>query len=355
MTILSFPEYNLRWNSTAPNGFEQSVCLPCYHEYLQREIYTQDFLDLYKGIATFTRIPIGGCFYVQITGNQILEALEIPNNPTFIKIDEGIEYLLVEYDYPWMAELENANNRCIKYIMIGEAAPKQNSKIVGYGMSDKENSFFYNKLHLKNTNYFTEPCMTFNAGTNPLSSVTNKQNSLIELANKGVILIDLYPFAISYTSKFRKKLNINVFYTDLIEKLTTTITSICPPGELKFALVGPTITSTKIINFSIINGGLNFGNYNNHLDALTNNGIIDSLNFWTIERYVQPIISLPAIQNYHRLNPFFLAPFEILLPTFGHTIRASGQLKIIHSYRLIAVPKGLSGPNRIALAYAFDL
>lgn len=355
MRILSFKEYNFRWTLIAPNGFGQSACQPCYHEYLQREIYKQDFLDLYIGVATFKRKFIEGCFYVQITGNQILENLGIPYHPTLIKIDKEIEYLLLDYDYPWVAELENANSRCIKYIMIGEASPPQNPKILGLGMSDKNNSFFYNILHLKSTNYFSEPCITFNAGNNPLSSVNNKQKSLIELANKGVILIDLYPFAISFKSNFRKRLSVNMFYDDLIENLTTNIVWMCPPNKLKIALVGPTITTTKIINLSIVNKGLNFGNYTVFLDELTNDGIIDNLKIWTNERYHQPIISLPPIQNYHRLKPFFLAPYPILLPTFGHNISPREQLTIMHSYRLIAVPKGMTGPNRIALAYAFNL
>jgi hypothetical protein len=355
MAILSHADYNFRWTAPSTVGFGQTVCPPCYLEYLQREIYKQDYLDLFLNVKTFYRTLIGDKYYVKITGCPILGGLGIPNHEIYT-IFNGIDLcILVDYEYPWSEE-ELKKERCIKYVMIGEAAPQQNPKIVGYGMADNENSFFYNKLHLKNTNYFTEPCIVFDAGIAPLATVLNKRNSLLEFANKGVILFDIYPFAISYSTPFRTFLTVNLFYDDFIDLLTLNIALFCHPNELKFALIGPTTTTTKFIDRSVVLHGLLFGHYIIALDILTNNGIADLIHHWTLTRYHIPVGSiLPLHLNYHHLAPHFLAPHPILLPTFGHTIVAVNQLSIIHKYRLIAVPMGLTGPHRIALAFAFDL
>lgn len=47
MAILSHVDYVYRWTAPAPVGFGQIGCPPCYHEYLQREVYKQDYLDLF--------------------------------------------------------------------------------------------------------------------------------------------------------------------------------------------------------------------------------------------------------------------------------------------------------------------
>ncbi len=192
MAILSHAEYLNLWTAQAQHGFGQIVPSPCYHEYLQREIYFQDYLDLYIGVATFTRINIGAFFYVQITGNPILGDVGIPPHPDLVLVNGGNEYLMVDYDYPWMAELANANNRCINYIIIAEAAPPQNQRIAAYRLNDNVNSYFYNYQHTLHTQYFTAPCSAFDILDG------NKIHKLIELANNGVLLLDLFPFAINY-------------------------------------------------------------------------------------------------------------------------------------------------------------
>lgn len=192
MPILTHADYNFRWTEPAPHGFGQTGCPPCYHEYLQREIYAQDFLDLYIGVPTFNRVPIAGFFYVQITGNPILGGLGIPPHPGLVLMHGVNEYLLVDYDYPWMAELANANNRCIRYIMIAEAAPQQNLRIAAYGLNDNLNSYFYNYQHTQHTLYFTAPCSAFGI------HIGTKIDKLIGLANNGVLLLDLFPFAVNY-------------------------------------------------------------------------------------------------------------------------------------------------------------
>jgi len=81
-------------------------------------------------------------------------------------------------------------NPTIKYILIAEAA-----KPVGAG------TYFYNVNHLNYSPYFTAPREAFCIPDMP------KPQVLWLLAQQGVLLLDLYPFAIKYTSKIRNALN----------------------------------------------------------------------------------------------------------------------------------------------------
>ena len=251
MPILTHADYNFRWTAPAPNGFGQHIAPPCYHEYLQREIYFQDFLDLYIGIATFPRIHIGAFFYVQITGNPILGGLVIPPHPGLVLIHGGNEYLLVDYDYPW-SEDELSIERCIKYVMIGEAAPQQNPKTVGYGVSDKKNSYYYNILHIKSTGYLTAPLESFAIIKNP-----QKKVDLLNLANASSILLDIFPFALNY-KLLRHHLNISgvseYYFQELMDSINHFKTKYNCNEEVKGVFVAPPTISHWLAN--IVNGGL---------------------------------------------------------------------------------------------------
>ena len=205
MAILTNEEYNTLWTAPAPIGFGQIGCPPCYHEYLQREIYAQDFLDLYIGEPTFIRVPIpvqGGVkFYVQITGNPILGGLGIPPHPILVLLHGGNEYLLIDYAYPWTPAELNVE-RYIRKVLIAEAAPPQNPRITIHGANNIQNSYFYNYQHNNITPYFLDPCTAFAI---PAGA---KRDRLIGLADGGVVLLDLFPFALNYTSPFRNNLNL---------------------------------------------------------------------------------------------------------------------------------------------------
>jgi hypothetical protein len=199
MAILSHADYLHRWTAPAPVGFGQTICPPCYHEYLQREIYFNDYLDLFRNLRTFVRRFHDGRFYVAITGCPILGILGIPEHDIYTINIDGILYLLVDYDYPWPEE-KLMKKRCIKYVMIAEAAPPQNPIIPTSRNLNKLNSYFYNHQHTKATQYFSAPCTAFNILTG------HKIDKLIKLANNGVLLFDLFPFAINYNG-FREFLN----------------------------------------------------------------------------------------------------------------------------------------------------
>jgi hypothetical protein len=250
MAILSHADYNFRWTSPAPVGFNQTTCPPCYHEYIQREVYKQDYLDLFINIKTFERNLIDARYYVKVTGCPILGVLGIPNNDLYTIMLDGALYLLVDYDYPWTDE-ELKKKRCIKYIMIGEAAPQQNPKIVGYGVSDKKNSYYYNILHIKSTGYLTAPLEAF-AIIN-----TQKKVDLLKLANASSILLDIFPFALNYKS-LRDHLNISgvseYYFQELMDSINHFKTKYNCNEEVKGVFVAPPTISHWLAN--IVDGGL---------------------------------------------------------------------------------------------------
>lgn len=224
-----------------PHGFGQTICPPCYHEYIQREIYQQDYLDLFGASTTetFPRSNFKGKCYVKITTDPILGALVIPAHPIYVLHTAGNDYLLVDYDFPYPGQLNQG--RAIEYIMIGEAAPLINPPLVGYGIIDDQNSFFYNILHTKSTGYFTAPLAAFGINGN------NKINKLVSLADRGALLLDIFPFAIEY-DKIRDSLIIsgalNSFWSDSTNpySLLFRMIPIKPVGQRACLLAPPKIS-----------------------------------------------------------------------------------------------------------------
>ena len=251
MAILSHADYLHRWTAPAPHGFGQIIPPPCYHAYLQREIYFQDYLDLFLNVQTFDRTLIHGKYYVKITGNIILGGLAVPEHDLYTTIENGISYLLVDYDYPW-TDVELNQKRCIKYVMIGEAAPQQNPKTVGYGVSDKKNSYYYNILHIKSTGYLTAPLESFAIIKNP-----QKKVDLLNLANASSILLDIFPFALNY-KLLRHHLNISgvseYYFQELMDSINHFKTKYNCNEEVKGVFVAPPTISHWLAN--IVNGGL---------------------------------------------------------------------------------------------------
>jgi len=185
--MLTYIDYQNKWTDLAPAGFGQIPAnMPSYHEYLIREIYQQDYLDLYLGVITFTRTTFGGTFYVEITGDPILGVLGIPLVALFTLSMGGNDYIKVDYEYPWSMPQIN-QKRCIKYLMIGEAAHPIND------------SYFYKHTSTKKSPWLTAPVAAFTPSPNgSVLTGPTKLEKLLYLADNGYILIDLFPFATVY-------------------------------------------------------------------------------------------------------------------------------------------------------------
>lgn len=160
--MLTEEHYTALWRNPAPHGFGQTHAMPSYHEYCIRENQIQDYLDIFRGRSTRNS--------------------RHPN----------------ENDHPFQIYLvKKPDPLTIKYIMIGEAAPPLNPII--NRINDRQNTFFYNPNHLGPTQYFSAPCNAFD-----IDPRLSKLEKLLALAQKGVLLLDLFPFAVSYSTDLRK-------------------------------------------------------------------------------------------------------------------------------------------------------
>ena len=176
--MLDQTQYNNLWTNTFGLPIQQ---IPCFYQYLQREVYFQDYLDLFgcpnSGNPTFVRDK----------HMSVYPGFRIPHNPAYTVQQGNQVRLIVDYDFPYAGQL--CKNREIKYILIGEAAHPSSK------------TYFYNINHTAYTPYLKAPLDAW--GVN----APTKLDKLIGLANQGVILLDLFPFALSYNTNFRDRLN----------------------------------------------------------------------------------------------------------------------------------------------------
>jgi hypothetical protein len=264
--MLTRRDYEDLWVNPAPGGFGMPLhIIPNYYQYLQREVYFQDYLDLFgcKSIETFPRTD----------DNYIDPGFVILHDPTYTKIINGKVYLKVDYDFPYKKEL--CKNRCIKYIMIGEAAPS------------KSGTYFYDINQINTTSWLSAPLKAFfNAGmtTVPYMKPTNsieKRDLLLELAKQGYLLIDLFPFAVNYNN-IRERLNqefegisiSETFYKYLKSYIESNINELKYLNtEITIAFSGPTKThhflAYKIsLNPLLIPFGCRIFNHPNYFGAI---------------------------------------------------------------------------------------
>lgn len=164
------------------------------------------------------------------------------------KIPHYNEYLERENLFKKYLKGITSSGKKIKYILVAEAPPL--SKINKKGKLIE--TYFYDISHLGNTPYFKAVCKAFNIIlSNPLTN-TSKTDALLELANKGVILLDLFPFALDY-SKLRKKLLGNGitknFWDGEIYSIKTQILALCPylDPEWDLCLIAPPTVSCHIV------------------------------------------------------------------------------------------------------------
>lgn len=146
--MLTAHDYHALWTNPIPTGFAMPGPAPAYADYVAREQMIQQYLDIFRGRVT------------------------IPGNP-FAHLIAG-----------------NERRPKIKYMMIAEAAP------IG-------ETYFYNVNHGTDTPYFKEPIKAFGI------EETTRTQMLFDLANQGVLLLDLFPFIHNYNhpNNFRVHLN----------------------------------------------------------------------------------------------------------------------------------------------------
>lgn len=171
--MLTSTDYCKLWaNDFAPHT---ALPIPSYIDYQVSERMLEDYIDIFRGKNT-----------------RVNENFEMP------------------YPHPFFDEKGNPllkDKPCIKYIMIAEARPAPNPpkwKNFTPLAGDEANTFFYNIQHVKNTAYLSAPQTVWGC-PNFTPCPTDKIKTLLCLASEGVLLLDLFPFAINFSSKIKKK------------------------------------------------------------------------------------------------------------------------------------------------------
>jgi hypothetical protein len=230
--------------------------IPCYYQYLQREVYFQDYLDLFccpkNGKPTYERIVVQGRQTVSI---QSLQA--DPHGVYTFNDSSGNLRLIVDYDFPYDNK-ELCKGRKIRYILIGEAAHAEST------------TYFYNVIHTKHTPYFSQPVNALGVVSKQVNKVLKKQEELFSLAQNGVLLIDLLPFNANYSqfvylggskSSIRKALcnngTINFFW-DNSKNLYSILNRLnriagCLNNNWDLSLMAPSDLSVFLINLKPLN------------------------------------------------------------------------------------------------------
>lgn len=257
--MLTNVEYEDLWNLHFLPIVPPATIMPSYNYYVIRENMFEDYLDIFRGRNTrHTRpiVPAGGWYY---------------DHPFFNP--DGTSKLI--------------EKPCIKYIMIGECAAPLNPAIpvvneCNIANGDSNNTYFYNILHLKNTPYLNAPRLAFDC-PNYRPCPENKIKTLLCLASKGVLLIDLFPFSISYTA-IRGILNISgttsYYWNDpgnpynLQTRILGINTFLCDQWDL--CMLAPNTISEFIVDpingfpeLAIIPPGLHIGNFRDILPNAT--------------------------------------------------------------------------------------
>lgn len=141
----------------------------------------------------------------------------------------------------------------VKYILVAEAAPFHDKTKTEFG------AYFYNYSNVKGlaTPYFKATCKAFGVeNENPLTP-ERALKALQELAQKGVILLDLFPFAIKIDSPLRKKIAglgiLKHFWDGDYYSIKTQIKDLCSKQKIKLddkwdlCLIAPPLISCHLV------------------------------------------------------------------------------------------------------------
>ncbi|GAA4052922.1 hypothetical protein [Flavobacterium chungnamense] len=208
--MLTELEYEDLWNLHFVPIVPAATFMPPYADYVIRENMFEDYLDIFRGKNT-------------------------RNTETIRPIVPENWY----YDHPFFnpdGTPKSKEKPCIQYILIGEAAPKK--KETKENKNAVENlTYIYNTIP-KGGQYITSILNAFDLLE--IDKMETKDR-LIKMAEKGVVLIDMFPFAIKYT--FRGRLNdgeiTKVFFKSCLERIKELPGQIEPRPAYKSAFVTP--------------------------------------------------------------------------------------------------------------------
>jgi hypothetical protein len=164
--MLTNVEYEDLWNIHFLQIVPIGTTMPRYDEYIIRENMFQDYLDIFRGENTRGNIAIR------------------PHEP-------AIWY----YPHPFFNAYGTpllGNTPCINNVLIAEAPPQVNGGVINY---------LYN-VQLAGGAYITAPLQAFDINTNHMPTI----DRLINLAQLGILIIDIFSFAINYNG-IREDLN----------------------------------------------------------------------------------------------------------------------------------------------------
>jgi hypothetical protein len=197
-----------------------------YDDYVVRECYFQDYLDLFRGYNSRSKrilsddktLPCHGehTYFKDSTENNAADCLwDILRDDIIKEIDSN---KIQKENSKLRVRLGEKKLPKIEYILIGEAPAKQAKSEKDLKDSEQEqlgkhkkyplpyncNTYFYNPNQYKPTNYFSAPFKALVGKKSKHDKSSEKKKELIELANEGVLLLDLFPFALDY-DKIRDK------------------------------------------------------------------------------------------------------------------------------------------------------
>jgi hypothetical protein len=215
-------EFNDQWNRDfAGLPPLAGVPMPNYDDYRISERMLEDYLDIFRGYNT----------------------------------REGEN--IMPYPHPFFDGDGNSLlgfKPCIKYILIGEARPQNVASRLNDCNGDEANTYFYNIQHVGMTPWLNAPRLNWGC-PQFWPCPNNKVQTLLCLASNGVLLLDIFPFAITY-GPIRPVLNgggITRNYWDspanpysLSNRINAINGLLCDDWDL--SLIAPCIISGYIIN-----------------------------------------------------------------------------------------------------------
>lgn len=191
-------QYDLLWGLfSRVSGMPE---MPPYSDYFTRKNFLEDYLDIFRGRDTRALRGLSGphLFHAQLS------------NPLFVAPK-------------------------IAYILIGEAAHSSSA------------TFFYNPTHLKSTNWLRSPLEAFGWGKPYPKTLLGKIEALFALAMNGFLLLDLYPFALDYSSKMRAGIDYIPFWEQLVDRINGLSAHGLIQDDCLLAFSGPAKTHHQIV------------------------------------------------------------------------------------------------------------